>query len=191
MPQRGGSPYTWEAGRRPRQAGASPEPQTDHASPSAPLAPPLMLNNTQGDLPRLALALEYVDMGAALYLAGGSDHAARLLAAAAERLLGDLCRMLGEQEQTDELQALLQRLAERYAATRFDGPGHQQSRGGQSALARAGELGGLAHDKARQETEAFLRACFYLLESIGLEAAAPLRLREAIDLSTIHAHDDF
>lgn len=150
-----------------------------------------MTNKKDGDLPRLALALEYVDMGAALYLAGGSDHAARLLAAAAERLLGDLCRMLGEQEPGDELQGLLQRLAERYAAPRHDASGHVQARQGHAALSRAGELSGLAHDKARQETEAFLRACFYLLESIGLEGAAPMRLRDAIELSTIYAHEDF
>ncbi|QPF75582.1 hypothetical protein G8A07_23475 [Roseateles sp. DAIF2] len=147
--------------------------------------------NAQGDLPKLALALEYVDLGAALYLAGGSDHAARLLAAAAERLLGDLGRLLGEQEQTDELQALLQRVAERYAAPRFEARGHVQARGGQAALSRAGELAGLMADKARQETEAFLRASWYLLESMGLEAVAPQRLQEAIELSTIHAHDDF
>ncbi|HEX2013383.1 MAG TPA: hypothetical protein VJN44_20810 [Roseateles sp.] len=147
--------------------------------------------NPQGDLPKLALALEYVDLGAALYLAGGSDHAARLLAAAAERLLGDLCRLLGEQEQTDELQALLQRLAERYAAPRYEGGSHAQTRVSQSALSRAGEMGGLQADKARQETEALLRASWYLLESIGLEAAAPARLQEAIEVSTVHSHGDF
>ena len=100
------------------------------------------------DLPKLARALEYVDLAAALYLAGGSDHAARLLAAAAEQLLGDLCRLLNEQEQNEELQALLRRVAERYAAPRFDARGHAQARGNQQALARAGEMGGLAADES-------------------------------------------
>lgn len=143
----------------------------------------------QGDLPKLALALEYVDLGAALYLAGGSDYAARLLAAAGEQLLGDLARLLGEQEQTDALHELLQRVAERYAAPRVELRGHVQARGGQPALARAGEMGGLPAGEAREQTGAFLRAAWYLLESMGLEAAAPLRLQQAIELSTIHAHD--
>lgn len=142
------------------------------------------------DLPKLARALEYVDLAAALYLAGGSDHAARLLAAAAEQLLGDLCRLLNEQEQNEELHALLRRVAERYAAPRFDARGHAQARGNQQALARAGEMGGLAADEARQETAALLRAAWYLLESMGLEAVAPQRLEQAIDRSTIHGQDD-
>jgi len=37
--------------------------------------------STEHDLSKLAMALEYADLAAALYLAGGSDHAARLLAA--------------------------------------------------------------------------------------------------------------
>jgi hypothetical protein len=149
-----------------------------------------MIMSAQGDLPRLALALEYVDIGSALYLAGGSDHAARLLSAAAEQLLGDLCRLLGEQEHSIELHALLQRVAERYAAPRFESSGHLQARAAQQALGRASEMGGLPASKARQETEAFLRAAWYLLESMGLEAVAPQRLQQAIEMSTIHADGD-
>ena len=44
------------------------------------------------DLPRLARALEYLDMASALYVAGGADHSAQLLAAAGRcpvhRMLG-------------------------------------------------------------------------------------------------------
>jgi hypothetical protein len=138
------------------------------------------------DLPKLALALEYVDIAAALYLAGGSDQAARLLATAAEQLLGDLARLIGEQEPTDELQALLKRVALRYSAPRHDTDGHSQVRGGQPALARAGEMAALPAGEARLETAALLRACWYLLESMGLEAVAPQRLDQAIDRSTIH-----
>jgi len=143
----------------------------------------------QGDLPKLALALEYVDLGAALYLAGGSDYAARLLAAAGEQLLGDLARLLGEQEQTEQLYGLLRRVAAHYNAPRVGIRGHAQARGVQLALARASEMGGLPGAEAREQTGALLRAAWYLLESMGLEAAAPQRLQQAIELSTIHGQE--
>lgn len=137
------------------------------------------------DLARLSLALEYADLAAALYLAGGSDEAARLLAAAAEQQLGDLYRLLGEQVQSEALQDQLRRIALRYTAPSYEMRSHAQARDSQQALARLGSL--VLPLKARESTASFLRAAWYLLESMGLEAAAPQRLHQAIELSTIHA----
>jgi hypothetical protein len=143
--------------------------------------------STQADLPKLALALEYVDLASALYLAGGSDHAARLLAAAAEQLLGDLARLLGPHTHSDEVQTLLARIALRYQAPPNPPRGHAQARREQKALVRVGEPA-MAEGEARSETTAYLRAAWYLLESMGLEAVVPLRLQKAVDHSTICAH---
>lgn len=148
--------------------------------------------NLNADLPRLALSLEYVDMAAALYLAGGSDFAARLLAAAAEQQLGDLARLLGDEVQdNDELQRLLRRVAQHYAASAptLGIDGHEQARRGQKSLTQLGQMAGVdsgAGSEVRQATESLLRAAWYLLESMGLEGVAPLRLQMAIERSTVH-----
>ncbi len=140
-----------------------------------------------GDLARLSLALEYADLASALYLAGGSDEAARLLAAAAEQQLGDLYRLLGDQVQSEALQDQLRRIALRYSAPSYEMRSHAQARGSQQALAR---LDGLAlPQKARESTASFLRAAWFLLESMGLEVVAPQRLHQAIERSTIHADE--
>lgn len=143
--------------------------------------------STNPDLGSLSLALEYADLAAALYLAGGSDEAARLLAAAAEHQLGQLYRLLGEQVQSDALQALLRHVASRYAAPRYEMRNHAQARSNQQALASLAPLDTSPGGKAREATASFLRAVWYLLESMGLEAVAPQRLHQAIERSTIHA----
>lgn len=143
--------------------------------------------STQADLPKLALVLEYADLSAALYLAGGSDHAARLLAAGAEQLLGDLARLLGPDAHSDEMQTLLARIAMRYQAPVIEPRGHAHASREQEALARTGELAGLPGGEARRATAAYLRAVWYMLESMGLEAVIPTRLQRAVDQSTIHA----
>ncbi|MET0518707.1 MAG: hypothetical protein ABW005_07725 [Burkholderiaceae bacterium] len=143
--------------------------------------------STHADLPKLALVLEYADLSAALYLAGGSDHAARLLAAGAEQLLGDLARLLGPDAHSDEMQTLLARIALRYQAPAIEPRGHAHVSQDQAALARAGELAGLPSGEARRATAAYLRAVWYMLESMGLEAVIPTRLQRAVDLSTIQA----
>lgn len=141
--------------------------------------------STHTDLSKLAMALEYADLSAALYLAGGSDHAARLLAAGAEQLLGDLARLLGQDAHSDEVQTQLARIALRYQAPLVEPRGHAQSRQDQSTLARPGELAGPIGGEARRATGAYLRAVWYTLEAMGLEAVVPLRLQRAVDHSTI------
>ena len=144
--------------------------------------------NPDSDLPRLALALEYADLAAALYLAGGSDHAARLLAAAAEQVLGDLAKLLGDRAQSEEVQALLARIALRYRAPLIEPRSHLQSRQSELPLSRDGNSGmltGLPSADARQATAAYLRAAWYTLEVMGLEAVMPGRLRKAVEHSTI------
>lgn len=138
------------------------------------------------DLSKLALALEYVDLAAGHFLAGGSEHAARLLAIAAETLLGDLARLVNDETHGDAVQDLLASIARAHMPAALPAP-HSQMRQQQQALARAGRMGELPEDAARQATAALLRACWYLLESMGLEAVAPERLRQAIELSTIWA----
>ena len=142
---------------------------------------------TNQDLPNLAIALEYSDLAAALYMAGGSDHAARLLAAGAEQVLGDLARMLGDHAHSDEVQTLLARIALRYQAPAIEPRGHAQARRSQFAVMRANEMAGLQEDEVRSATVAYLRACWYLLESMGLEAVIPTRLQQAVESSTIFA----
>lgn len=147
--------------------------------------------STQADLPKLAMALEYADLSAALYLAGGSDHAARLLAAGAEQLLGDLARLLGEHTHSDEVQTLLARIALRYQAPLIEPRGHAQARKDQVAVVRASELAGLPEGEARRATAAYLRAVWYTLESMGLESVIPTRLQKAVEQSTIYGQPDF
>jgi len=139
------------------------------------------------DLSKLALALEYADMAAGHYMAGGSDHAAQLLAAAAEKLLADLGRMLGSQRHEEEVQELLHHVAGSYAPPHDMPQPHNKAMHQQDALSRAHELGELPDNSARQATVALLRACWYLLESLGLEAAMPERLVRAIEVSTVVA----
>jgi hypothetical protein len=143
--------------------------------------------SSQHDLPNLALALEYADLAAALYMAGGSDNAARLLAAGAEQVLGDLARLLGEQAHSDEVQTLLARIALRYEAPPMHTRGHAHARRSQFAVLRAHEMAGLPEGDARSDTVAYLRASWYLLESMGLEAVIPTRLQHAVESSTIVA----
>ncbi|WP_428508612.1 hypothetical protein [Roseateles sp.] len=137
------------------------------------------------DLPKLALALEYVDLAAALYLAGGSDHAARLLAAAAEQVLGDLAKLLGPHAHTDEVQGLLARIALRYRAPLIEPRSHQQSRMSESRALDNAELRDIPLGEARHATAAYLRASWYTLEAMGLDAVVPARLRKAVEQSTI------
>jgi hypothetical protein len=136
------------------------------------------------DLPRLARALEYVDMAAALYLAGGADHSAQLLAAAGERLLGDLARLVQSPEHGAEVQLLLARVASQHGQAP-EVSGHVPSRQLQTMLGRQGGAPELA--ALRQATSALLRASWYLLETMGLEPLAPTRLHQAIEMSTIYA----
>ena len=137
------------------------------------------------DLPKLALALEYVDLAAALYLAGGSDHAARLLAAAAEQVLGDLAKLLGPHAHTDEVQGLLARIALRYRAPLIEPRSHQQSRMSESRALDNAEFRDIPLGEARHATAAYLRASWYTLEAMGLDAVVPARLRKAVEQSTI------
>ncbi len=141
------------------------------------------------DMPKLALALEYADIAAGLYIDGGSDHAARLLAGAAEKLLGDLGRLILSLPPKDEVQHLLTEIALGHEAPEELPYSHGGSRSRQPSLDRVSELGALLDNEARQETSALLRACWYTLESLGLEAVAPNRLQEAIEMSTIYAQD--
>ncbi|SEK66698.1 hypothetical protein SAMN05216359_102609 [Roseateles sp. YR242] len=137
------------------------------------------------DLPRLARALEYLDMASALYLAGGADHSAQLLAAAGERLLGDLARLIQSPEHGPEVQQLLSRVAQHHPGQSLpDVPGHAQNRQLQQMLSRQDSPEAAA---LRQATSALLRASWYLMETMGLESLAPSRLHQAIEKSTIYA----
>ena len=135
------------------------------------------------------MALEYADLSAALYLAGGSDHAARLLAAAAEQVLGDLARLLGDDTYGDEMQTMLSRIALRYQAPVIEPRSFGHSRKGQ-LLDIADGAAGHHENEVRNATGAYLRASWYMLESMGLEAVIPARLQQAVDNSTIFAPMD-
>lgn len=150
-----------------------------------------MSGAADSDLPRLARALEYGDMAAALYLTGGSDHAALLLATASERLLGELFRLNGSRSLGSSVVELLQGLMLMRSEPELDAElrSHVQARRSQPALARVGELAGLADSKARHDTAGLLRAAWFLLESLGLESVAPRRMYQAVERSTIHAHE--
>ncbi|MDC8771862.1 hypothetical protein [Roseateles albus] len=144
--------------------------------------------STQADLSKLAIALEYADLGAGLYLAGGSDHAAKLLAAAAEQVLGDLARLLGPSAHNDEVQTLLAKIAKRYKAAPLEPNNARAKRGeGLSALGFA-QPGEKASEETREATAAYLRAAWYTLEAMGLDAIVPQRLQKAVDQSTIYAN---
>lgn len=128
------------------------------------------------DLQRLSAALEYVDLAAGLYLAGGADQAARLLAAAAEQQLGDLVRLIDAPSTTVDARELLARVARAHrpaVVAPREPPG------------RDWEAPPAAPDSVREETIAFLRAAWFMLEAMGLGTLAPARLQEAIEHSTL------
>ena len=140
------------------------------------------------DLPKLVMALEYADMAAGLHLAGGSDHAARLLAAGAEALLGDLAKLLLAHADDDDVAALLTRVALQYESPNRIPRGHAMAQREHEAIERASQLAGFSESELRHATAALLRSCWYQLESIGLEALVPMRLQRAVDESTITAY---
>lgn len=131
------------------------------------------------DLQRLSAALEYVDLAAGLYLAGGADRAARLLAAAAEQQLGDLVRLIDAPTETADTRELLARVARAHRpaviAPRDAGADPQW------------EDGLVSPDGVREETIAFLRAAWFMLEAMGLASLAPERLQQAVDHSTVYS----
>ena len=128
------------------------------------------------DLQRLSAALEYVDLAAGLYLAGGADHAAHLLAAAAEQQLGDLVRLIDAPSATMDTRELLARIARAHrpavVAPREPPP-------------REWDDEPTLTDARRDEIVAYLRAAWFMLEAMGLAALAPERLQEAVDHSTV------
>ncbi|MFY7865860.1 hypothetical protein [Roseateles sp.] len=146
------------------------------------------MSSTDTDLPQLAMALEYADLAAAHYLAGGSDYAARLLAAAAEQVLGDLARLLGPQHaQSDEVQTQLARIALRYKAPVLEARSPAQRHKSYLPNMQAHTCVAFAgSNEIRQATAAYLRAAWYTLESMGLDAVVPVRLQKAVDQSTIY-----
>ena len=143
--------------------------------------------STQADLSKLAMALEYADLGAGLYLAGGSDHAAHLLAAAAEQVLGDLARLLGPSAHQDEVQTLLTKIARRYKAPPPEQKAAKPRRSADLAVLGFDDRRETANEEVREATAAYLRAAWYTLESMGLDAIVPIRLQKAVDQSTIYA----
>ncbi|MCV2369859.1 hypothetical protein [Roseateles oligotrophus] len=146
--------------------------------------------STQADLSKLTMALEYADLAAGLYLSGGSDHAAQLLAAAAEQVLGDLARLLGPSAHSDEVQALLAKIARRYKAPPLEPRSVKAKPSGDNlAILGFAQPGDKGNEEIRDATAAYLRAAWYTLESMGLDAVVPLRLQKAVDQSTIYAHD--
>jgi hypothetical protein len=131
------------------------------------------------DLQRLAAALEYVDLAAGLHLAGGADHAAHLLAAAAEAQLGDLVRLIDAPSATVDTRELLARVARAHRPAVVAPRGEpQQPWGGAEAEPTPA-------DNLREETVAYLRAAWFMLEAMGLASLAPERLQEAVEHSTV------
>jgi len=130
------------------------------------------------DLQRLSAALEYVDLAAGLYLAGGADHAARLLAAAAEQQLGDLVQLIDAPSATVDTRELLARIARAHRPA-VVAPRQTEDRDWNGEPVET--------DVTRDETVAFLRAAWFMLEAMGLAALAPERLQQAVDNSTVFA----
>ncbi len=128
------------------------------------------------DLHRLAAALEYVDLAAGLYLAGGADQAAHLLAAAAEQQLGDLVRLIDTAGTTVDSRELLARIARAHRPA-VVAAREQPTQEWVEAIAD--------NEAVREETVAFLRSAWFLLEAMGLAPLAPQRLQEAVDRSTV------
>jgi hypothetical protein len=128
------------------------------------------------DLQRLAAALEYADLAGGLYLAGGADQAARLLAAAAEAQLGDLVRLIDAPSATVNTRELLARVARAHRpAVVAPRPAPDRDWGDEPT----------GPDGVREETVAYLRAAWFMLEAMGLAALAPQRLQEAVENSTV------
>jgi hypothetical protein len=128
------------------------------------------------DLQRLSAALEYADLAAGLYLAGGADQAARLLAAAAEQQLGDLVRLIDAPSETVDTRELLARIA------RAHRPAVVAPR---DMPERTWDDGPVMADATREEIVAYLRAAWFMLEAMGLASLAPERLQQAVDNSTV------
>ncbi len=128
------------------------------------------------DLQRLAAALEHVDLAAALFLAGGADQSARLLAAAAEQQLGDLVRLIDAPSVGLDARELLARMARAHRPA-VVAPRPLPERDWDEPLT--------SPDAVRDETVAYLRAAWFMLEAMGLAALAPQRLQEAIEQSTV------
>ncbi|MFN3303659.1 MAG: hypothetical protein ACK44A_08055 [Roseateles sp.] len=133
------------------------------------------------DLQRLSAALEYVDLAAGLYLAGGADQAARLLAAAAEQQLGDLVRLIDAPSATVDTRELLARVARAHRPA-VVAPREGTDRGWDDEPTQT--------DAVREETVAFLRAAWFMLEAMGLASLAPERLQQAVDNSTVFGSAD-
>ncbi|MDG0856589.1 hypothetical protein [Roseateles puraquae] len=128
------------------------------------------------DLQRLSAALEYVDLAAGLYLAGGADHAARLLAAAAEQQLGDLVQLIDAPSATVDTRELLARIAKAHR------PAVVAPR---ESPERHWDAEPVETDATREEIVALLRASWFMLEAMGLASLAPARLQEAVEHSTV------
>jgi hypothetical protein len=128
------------------------------------------------DLQRLSAALEYVDLAAGLYLAGGADQAAHLLAAAAEQQLGDLVRLIDAPSATVDTRELLARIARAHRPA-VVAPRQSPARDWDEEPAPA--------DATREEIVAYLRAAWFMLEAMGLASLAPARLQEAVEHSTV------
>ncbi|RTL42001.1 MAG: hypothetical protein EKK53_12640 [Burkholderiales bacterium] len=128
------------------------------------------------DLQRLSAALEYVDLAAGLYLAGGADQAARLLAAAAEQQLGELVQLIDAPSATMDTRELLARIARAHRPA-VVAPREAPERGWSGEAVEV--------DATRDEIIAYLRAAWFMLEAMGLASLAPARLQEAVDNSTV------
>jgi len=133
------------------------------------------------DLQRLSAALEYVDLAAGLYLAGGADQAARLLAAAAEQQLGDLVQLIDAPSATVDTRELLARIA------RAHRPAVVAPR---QAPERLADSEPVEADATREEIVAYLRAAWFMLEAMGLASLAPDRLQQAVEHSTVFGGAD-
>ncbi|RZL36677.1 MAG: hypothetical protein EOP35_10465 [Rubrivivax sp.] len=133
------------------------------------------------DLQRLSAALEYVDLAAGLYLAGGADQAARLLAAAGEQQLGDLVRLIDAPSVSVDMRELLARIA------RAHRPAVVAPR---QPVERAWDGEPAPADATREEIIAYLRAAWFMLEAMGLASLAPDRLQQAVESSTVFGGAD-
>lgn len=133
------------------------------------------------DLQRLSAALEYVDLAAGLYLAGGADQAARLLAAAAEQQLGDLVRLIDAPNATVDMRELLARIARAHRPAVVAPP---------EEPVREWDAEPTQTDTTREEIVAYLRASWFMLEAMGLAALAPDRLQQAVEQSTVFGTAD-
>ncbi|PTT89254.1 hypothetical protein DBR42_08185 [Pelomonas sp. HMWF004] len=133
------------------------------------------------DLQRLSAALEYVDLAAGLYLAGGADQAARLLAAAAEQQLGDLVRLIDAPSATLDAREMLARIARAHRPA-VVAPRLPPGRGWDDSP--------VSPDGTREEIVAYLRAAWFMLEAMGLSSLAPERLQRAVEHSTVFSSSD-